>query len=274
MSSLNNIEKIKIETLFGMSSGWVLDFSDRSFQEFVVGSVGLDILDSKYEYASNSKANRLRAFLRVEPNFTVGKLLCDLLEYWKTKRQLVDESVSEKEQSLYEECRQISERLMKDNPVQQLDAIQPFPDDKNIALLAQAIRDLLEKDQPEAALDRMHTYVIKTIRQLCENHELDVDKKKPLHALFGEYVKYLKMNGLIESNMTERILKSSISILKAFNDVRNNQSFAHDNPILNYHESVLIVDHILSLLKFLQSIEGVEELEKQSSVEDDWEIPF
>jgi hypothetical protein len=31
--------------------------------------------------------------------------------------------------------------------------------------------------------------------------------------------------------MAMRILKSSISILEAFNDVRNNQSLAHDSPI-------------------------------------------
>jgi len=40
--------------------------------------------------------------------------------------------------------------------------------------------------------------------------------------------------------MTERILKSSISILDAFNDVRNNKSLAHDNPVLNRNESLLI----------------------------------
>src|ERR1051325_8418637 len=61
-----------------------------------------------------------------------------------------------------------------------------------------------------------------------------------LHSLFGEYVKRLKEHGHLESEMTARILKSSISTLEAFNDVRNNQSLAHDNPILNYDEALLI----------------------------------
>ena len=43
-------------------------------------------------------------------------------------------------------------------------------------------------------------------------------------------MKRLKVEGQIDSEMTERILKSSIPVLEAFNDVRNNQSFAHDNP--------------------------------------------
>ena len=37
-----------------------------------------------------------------------------------------------------------------------------------------------------------------------------------------------------ESEMADRILKSSISIFEPFNDVRNNRSLARDNPILNY----------------------------------------
>ena len=55
--------------------------------------------------------------------------------------------------------------------------------------------------------------------------------------------------------MTERILKSSISTLEAFNRVRNEQSFAHDNQILNYDESLFIFSHVCALIRFLQSIE-------------------
>lgn len=57
--------------------------------------------------------------------------------------------------------------------------------------------------------------------------------------------------------MTARILKSSISTLEAFNDVRNNQSLAHDNPILGYEEALLIFNHVTALLRFLRSIDTV-----------------
>jgi len=56
--------------------------------------------------------------------------------------------------------------------------------------------------------------------------------------------------------MTERILKSSISVLEAFNDVRNNKSFAHDNPVLNYDESLLIFNNVTSTLGFVRAIEA------------------
>jgi hypothetical protein len=88
-------------------------------------------------------------------------------------------------------------------------------------------------------------------------------------------VKHLKYNNLIDSLMTERILKSSISILEAFNDVRNNQSLAHDNPILNYNESILIFNNVSSAIKFIESIEQFRENNNNENTGTDWnEIPF
>ena len=55
--------------------------------------------------------------------------------------------------------------------------------------------------------------------------------------------------------MTERILKSSISVLDAFNDVRNNQSLADDNPVLNRNESLLIFNHVTSAIRFVWALE-------------------
>lgn len=77
-----------------------------------------------------------------------------------------------------------------------------------------------------------------------------------MHSVFGEYVKALRGSGHLESAMTERILRSSISVLEAFNDVRNNKSLAHDNPILNYDESLLIFNHVASSIRFIKSLEA------------------
>lgn len=85
MADLTPLEKKKLEQLFGMESGYVLNFSNRSFEEFVRDSVGLNIFDAKYDFGSGSKANRLRAFWRKESNTIVGKLLGDLLEWAEPK---------------------------------------------------------------------------------------------------------------------------------------------------------------------------------------------
>lgn len=276
MSNLSSLEKIKLEKFFEMGDGYILDFSNRTFQEFIIDNFSVDIYDTKYDYGSGSKANRLRAFWSKEPNHLVGKLISDLLEYWKAQKQMKYQDITQVEQNLFDECYKIAERLKQDSTVENIEAIQPYFDDKNFSLLAKSIRESINKNEPEAALDRLHTYAVKYIRLLCDKHHIDYDKDIPLHSLFGGYVKFLMRNKIVESEMTERILKSSISILESFNKVRNDRSFAHDNPILNYNESILIFDNIASSIRFIESIEKDDaESKKPESVELDWdEIPF
>lgn len=77
--------------------------------------------------------------------------------------------------------------------------------------------------------------------------------------------------------MSERILKSSIAVLEAFNGVRNNHSLAHDNPVLNYNESVLIFNNISNIIRFIGLVEQriAEKSKKQLANDSDWEnIPY
>ena len=81
MCDLTSVEKRKFEQLLGMDTGYVLDFTNRSFAEFVRDNTGRDIFDSRYDYASGSKANRLRAFWQKEENAVVGRLMGSMLDY-------------------------------------------------------------------------------------------------------------------------------------------------------------------------------------------------
>ncbi|MDO8477814.1 MAG: abortive infection family protein [Candidatus Rokubacteria bacterium] len=234
MSDLTFIEKTKLERQFQMGSGYVLDFSNRTLAEFVAESTGRDIYDAKYDYASGSKANRLRAFWTQEPNYLVGKLTTDLLEYCRPPAGDPDRD------RLFEACIRIAARLGQSVPVDAIDAITPEGSERGFEVLARAVRDSIEKNEPEAGLDRLHTFVTKLIRTLSERRGLSTDRDKPLHSIFGEYVKALRGAGLIESEMTERILKSSISTMEAFNRVRNDSSFAHDNPTLRDRNEISV----------------------------------
>lgn len=104
MSDLTFLEKSKFEQFFGMKSGYVADFSNRTFAEFVRDTAGRDIYDQRYEYGSGSKANRLRAFWQKEENRVVAKLMGDMLEYVGGTGPL------------YDSCRQIIVRLQGATP--------------------------------------------------------------------------------------------------------------------------------------------------------------
>lgn len=253
MADLSSIERRKLERLLRMSGGYVLDFSDRTFSEFLEEHARRDIDATVYCEQGTSKANRMRGFWAVEGNHLVGKVIQALILYGQAENCLSDEpGLTE----LTDDCWKIANRMMRDTPVAELDALTATVDERDFETVAQHVREAIDKNQPEAALDRLHTFVIKYVRTLCEQRGVEVNRDKALHSIFGEYVKRLRDAGHLDSLMTERILKSSISVLEAFSDVRNNRSLAHDNPILNYEESLLIFNHVASSIRFIKSIEA------------------
>lgn len=274
MADLNFKEKRFFEKILEMGSGYVLDFSNRAMQEFIIDEMGVDIYIDKYSIKGESKANRLRAFWQIESNYHVGLLLEKLLDYWLTQIHTGERDYDYTDENLHKECLRIVERLKSGGPVESLDSIKPNTDDESFEKLAISIKNSINNNQPDTGIDRLHTFVTRYIRELCKKHEVAFEKDTPLHSLFGGYVKYLNSSGMIESEMTTRILKSSISILEAFNKVRNNKSFAHDNPILNYNESLLIFNDISNVIRFIEAIEKQNEREKEEPEEEEWDFPF
>ncbi len=274
MADLNFKERRYLEKILEMGSGYVLDFSNRTMQEFIIDTMGVDIYIDKYSLKGDSKANRLRGFWEVESNYNVGVLLENLLDYWLTQIHTGERDYDYTDENLHKECLKIVERLKSGGPVENLDSIKPNTNDESFEKLDTSIKNSINNNQPETGIDRLHTFVTRYIRELCSKHGISFEKDTPLHSLFGMYVKALNSSGLIESEMTSRILKSSISVLEAFNKVRNNQSFAHDNPILNYNESLLIFNDISNVIRFIEAIEKQNEPEQEEVKEEDWDLPF
>lgn len=59
-----------VERVLNMRTGYVLDFSDRTFDEFVAHEVGLDATAPRFSIDGGSKARRLR---RILPTLSAGK---------------------------------------------------------------------------------------------------------------------------------------------------------------------------------------------------------
>jgi len=81
MANLTTLEKQILEKLFQMNGGYVLNFSDRTMGEFFRDDVGVDIYNQKYNYASGSKANRMRGLWLKADEKLVGKSTLKLVEY-------------------------------------------------------------------------------------------------------------------------------------------------------------------------------------------------
>lgn len=70
-----------VERVLNMKGGYVLDFSDRTFDEFVAHGVGIDATAPRYSVDGGSKARRMRRILPSPPAGQQAKLLRALLEY-------------------------------------------------------------------------------------------------------------------------------------------------------------------------------------------------
>src|ERR1051326_1487982 len=77
-----HLEKQKLERALSMSSGYVLEFTNRTFEEFFREVVGVEIYGLRYDNGS-SKANRMRAFWNVATDQEFLKFLDGILEGWE-----------------------------------------------------------------------------------------------------------------------------------------------------------------------------------------------
>lgn len=82
MANLSFTESNLVRDFF-IDGGYVLDFSNRTFQEFMADSIGIDIYLDKYTGYSGSKGSRLAEFVKLESDTIVGKVLGDLSAYWE-----------------------------------------------------------------------------------------------------------------------------------------------------------------------------------------------
>ena len=82
MATISNVEKLKLETVFSLSGGYVLNFSNQSYQSFINHAIKLDIYNQKYEIYGTSKGKRLKALWEVEGDISVGKLIEEMLLYY------------------------------------------------------------------------------------------------------------------------------------------------------------------------------------------------
>src|SRR5258705_11673394 len=91
MVQLKHAEKRVFEDALDMSSGYVLNFSDRTSGEFF-DDQGITIYEERYGFNGTSKAKHMRAFIEVEDAFTVCRIMRQLWEYRESIPQYADQS--------------------------------------------------------------------------------------------------------------------------------------------------------------------------------------
>lgn len=183
-----------IDDVFGMSGGYPLNFSNRTFAEFFEDEFGIEIYQEKYAGWGSSKANHLRCFIETEDGYTVGKLLRKLLAH----RDLLP--TSQYNPHLTDIARARFLEL-----VQQIEATKTSPVLKTLSGKAEYVsfdtvaRDLdralqSAKDDPEDAV----TAACSTVESVCRSILVELNEplpdKKDVKALFNAVRKPLALS--------------------------------------------------------------------------------
>lgn len=95
MANLTYTEKEALENLLAMHGGYVSDFTNRQFADFMFSTGKIQIYSEKYSVYGPSKACRLRAFWDQEPSFIVGNILKELVQREVHRNKKINKSDSE-----------------------------------------------------------------------------------------------------------------------------------------------------------------------------------
>lgn len=154
MSTLTKADRRQLEGLLNMKTGFVLKFSDRTFDEFFNDNFGIDIHADRYQSLGTSKANKLRTFWNDEPDGRVGSVITELLKCCEAKPEEAGDM------SLLEPCRAIARRLSSCGA--SLDTL------KSTAAKFDAGHLRVQIERAEKAVDSDPTLAIGTAKELVE----------------------------------------------------------------------------------------------------------
>jgi hypothetical protein len=177
MTKLRLSDRRFLEDVFEMGSGYVLNFTDRTFAEFFENELSVNIDDPKYRLKGTSKGKRLRTFLEIESEPVVAKALRVLWEYRDSFREPTEE---QKETARQQKDRffGIVHSIEGAISTARTDAIEKFAENQTLEELISAIERDTQANKPEAALDRLHTYCMKKFAFVLDQKGIAFDKRR------------------------------------------------------------------------------------------------
>lgn len=271
MADLSYRNKQDLESLFEMGEGYVMDFSNKTFARFIRDIINIDIYhDTGYtEYCS--KAKKLRQIWSNEPNSVVGTLLVELLNYCEDYK-IRENNLTDYDTKKIKELHLVAENLKYSRPTINL----PQKNEEEFKTLKEDIDNALDRGKPELALDRLHIFSIKLLREICSNNNIitvnNKDKNLPLHSLAGSLKKKYEQEPIFHSTFVPIAIQNSILIFEKYNTIRNRQSYAHDNPILDPIEAEFAIRIMAEVISFIDKAETYRKKISESNM--DTEIGF
>jgi len=277
MSTLTFVEKERMANFFGIKGGYVFSFLKNGYNKtntrnMILEATGIDIY-SNADY-DMSQERCIRKIWDECDDYTVGKLLQVMLDYYMS---VADWSWDWKEENDYNYLRDLEKRLMQ-NPIS-----IPSAATDTLKLVKEDIERNCNNNTPELALDRLHTFSTEFFRTVCKKHGISIEDDRgnelPLHSLVGRLKNWYAENRYFDSAFSVIAIQNTINIFDKYNAIRNDQSAAHPNEMLNKAEAMYAVRIVAETLTFIDKIEHIKDEEKTIhripwDDLDDGELPF
>lgn len=245
--------KNRLDSLL-IQNGYVLDFSDKTFENFVLESVDEDINNEKYLILGASKGKRLKSFWKNAEKQKIIKLSLDLLDHWDRITQIKEE----RDIKSYEICKEYFEKLINSN----YNLVKTTIESKlnNDVLSHKFISEQIEKANRKietsdysGAITNSRTLIEQVLKELCLRFKLEIDNSGDLQKLYKIVAN--NMNLKITENSPEnikQILSGFINIINGIAPLRNLASDAHGRLIEPpQHIAKLAVNSSLTICDFL-----------------------
>lgn len=265
MTTLTFIEKQTICRLFGIEGGYIFNYwQNQGYNKNITKNLLLDACnidiykDEGYQGLSQQKCVE-KIWQECAPQ-TVAKMLDALCEYFEF-RMGTDRWADEDYQD-YNAVQEISKRLRS------IDSIElPKQRQGDLLLIVRDIEANIDAGTPELAIDRLHTFATQFFRDVCQSHGIPTkDNKGIQYSLEGNVARLKKWyadNDYFESEFCVVALQNTINIFAKFNEIRNEKSAAHPNPLLTKVEAEYAVKVIADTLIFIDKIEKQKNTEMQ-----------
>lgn len=265
MATLSFIEKQTICRLFGIEGGYIFSYwqnkgyNKNTTRGLLLDACGIDIYNDKdYQGLSQQKCIE-KIWQNCSPQM-VAKMLdtfCSYFEFRMGADRWADEDYQD-----YTAIQEISKRLRS------IDSIElPKQEQGDLSLIVRDIEKNIDAGTPELAIDRLHTFATQFFRDVCQSHGIPTkDDKGMQYSLEGNVARLKKWyadNDYFESEFCVVALQNTINIFAKFNEIRNEKSAAHPNPLLTKVEAEYAVKVIADTLIFIDKNEKQKNTEMQ-----------
>lgn len=277
MSSLTYTERERIARFLGFKGGYVFTFLKSGYtktntRDMIYEATGIDIYkNAEYDM---SQERCIRKIWDECDDYTVGKLLKIMLDYYWN---VAEWDWDRREETDYQELRELEKRLMQ-NPIS-----IPAATTDTLKLVKEDIERSCNNNIPELALDRLHTFSTEFFRSVCKKHGISTEDDRgneyPLQSLVGRLKNWYAENHYFDSDFSVVAIQNTINIFDKFNAIRNDQSAAHPNEVLNKAEAMYVVRIVAETLTFIDKIECIKDAAATprlpwDDLETDDELPF